>query len=93
MTLAVEFDLDNVKMNQSAEWRGQRSFRSKVIVRRQTHTDTTDQLLDLDYKMVVGKDFLRLWVRRLIQKYIYLTHKADYSHLQCKSQQNNTKAK
>jgi len=60
MTLAVEFDLDNVKMNQSAEWRGQRSFRSKVIVRRQTHTDTTDQLLDLDYKMVVGKDFLRL---------------------------------
>jgi len=41
MTLTFEYDLDSVKMNQRANYLGQRSFSSKVIVRthgRQTHT-------------------------------------------------------
>ena len=42
MTLIFELDLDIVKLNQRARYLGQRSFRSKVIVRTPTDTHLTD---------------------------------------------------
>jgi len=42
ITLTFELDLDRVKLNQPAIYLGQRSFRSKVIVRTQTNTHRTD---------------------------------------------------
>ena len=38
MTLTLEHDLDNVKMNQHAKYLGQRLLSSKVIVRIHKHT-------------------------------------------------------
>jgi len=38
MTLTFECDLDMVKPNHRIKYLGQRSFRSKVIVRTDTHT-------------------------------------------------------
>jgi len=38
MTLTYELDLYWVKIKYGAEYLGQRSFRSKIIVRTQTHT-------------------------------------------------------
>jgi len=41
MSLTFEFDLDRVKLNyRHAKYLGQRSFRSKVIVRSHRHTHT-----------------------------------------------------
>jgi len=40
MTVTFELDPQGVKMNQQAKYVGQRSFSSKVIVRRHRHTDT-----------------------------------------------------
>ena len=40
MTLTFELDPDRITMNHVAKYLGQRSFRSKVILRRHTHTHT-----------------------------------------------------
>jgi len=37
MTMTSELDLNRVKMNQHVKYLGQRSFRSKVIIRTHTH--------------------------------------------------------
>jgi len=42
MILTFELDLDRIKMNQLCKNLGQRSFNSRVIVRAQRHTHTTD---------------------------------------------------
>ena len=41
LTLTFELDLGRVKMNQRAKCLGQRSFRWKVIDRKDTHTRLT----------------------------------------------------
>jgi len=38
MTFTYELDIDRVTTNRCAKYLGQRSFRSKVIMRTQTHT-------------------------------------------------------
>jgi len=45
--LNIENDLDGIKMKQRAKYLGQRSFRSKIIVRTDRHAN--DRMLDLDY--------------------------------------------
>jgi len=53
MTLTSELDLDRVKVNHHAKYVGQRSFRSKVIVRTARQTHTTDRLLYTATKVIV----------------------------------------
>jgi len=53
MTLTFELDLDTVKVTQQAKYIGQRSFRSKIIVRPHTHIHPSVlhvQLIQIQYK-------------------------------------------
>jgi len=67
MTLTFELDAYMVKMNRYAKYLGQRSFRSRVVVRRdrQTHT-ITDWLLYLDYKMIGNCMYGSTWQTEVI---------------------------
>ena len=42
MTLTFKYDLDSVKMNQHANYIGQSSFSSKVIIHAHKHTHPTN---------------------------------------------------
>ena len=59
MALTGELDLHRVKVNYAKYHLGQRSFRSKVIVRTDAQTHTAHRVLYLDHK-VVG-NMLEYW--------------------------------
>ena len=54
--MTYELDLDWVKVNHRANYLGQRSFRWKVVVRTDTHTQWTDRTTRTT--KVVGNELL-----------------------------------